>query len=366
MPMLVIDLLVFEKKKAYGFQEYIMNLLAYFHEHIREIPYKGIVIVCKDSEKDAFQKYTKFRIVGYKFESYIKRFWVQTMFPVWLGMGKLDLLLSPGNYSGLIKVSPTLLVIHDLLYKRKTWLPSRLMRWQRELYMPHSIRKANMIVAISQYTKHDIEYYYPKAKGKIRVIYNSMRLDKFVPSKVDLGFDNYFLVISSNAYHKNLETVLRAYIRYREKGGDKRIVFVGNLKGNTLAGIIFNNLQEQEKQGFIVKSHISDAELGNLYRNASCFISASRFEGLGMPVVEAMSFGLPVLLSDIEIHREVSFNKGDYFPVDDYETLAVKMLNMDYSHRNYSTKIISEFSEGNTSARYIELMNEIELNNVSV
>ena len=81
-----------------------------------------------------------------------------------------------------------------------------------------------------------------------------------------------------------------------------------------------------------------------------------------MPVVEAMSFDCPVLLSDTEVHREVSLNKGEYFNPYDEKELAFKMKNMNYDRRSYSKEIKQLFSQENTSVKYIELINEIYKN----
>ena len=78
-----------------------------------------------------------------------------------------------------------------------------------------------------------------------------------------------------------------------------------------------------------------------------------------MPVVEAMSFGLPVLLSDIPPHREVSLDKGEYFEPEDAEGLCAKMLNMSFEKKHYSEEVRDLFSDGNTAARYVELINSM-------
>ena len=78
-----------------------------------------------------------------------------------------------------------------------------------------------------------------------------------------------------------------------------------------------------------------------------------------MPVVEAMSFGLPVLLSDIPPHREVSLNMGVYFDPEDAEGLCTRMLNMPFEKKSYSEEIQKLFSENNTAARYVDLINTL-------
>ena len=225
--------------------------------------------------------------------------------------------------------------------------------------IPISIRKADKIVAISQFTKDDIEHFYPKSTGKVQVIYNSFNFGKFDGGEAAHVGADYFIAISTNADYKNQKTILEAFYSYCEKGGEKRLVIIGRLNNETEAGKIYERLSKVVKDRIIWKSNIPNSELGALYRGASCFISASKFEGLGMPVVEAMSFGLPVLLSDIPPHREVSINKGEYFEPTDVDKLADKMLKMSFEKREYVTDIKAMFSEENTSAKYVELINQM-------
>lgn len=360
MNRLIIELLSVEKGKAYGYQEYVFNLLNYFYLHREEIKSKEIIIVCKTSEKELFQKYAdKFNILSYSYNNYLKRYWLETILPVKLHLDINDLLFRSGNYSGWIKRCPEVLVIHDLLFKRKEWVPSKLMRWQREVWMPKSIKNADRIIAISNFTKNDVENYYPNSKGKIEVIYNSMNFSKFEGEDIASFGKDYFLAISMNADFKNQKTILRAFEKYVNAGGEMNLVMIGKQKTNSEAGLTFLSLLPKTQKRIVWKSNISNAELGSIYRGASCFISASLFEGLGMPVVEAMSFGLPVLLSDIPPHREVSLGKGVYFDSLDDEELFKKMNNISLGKRNYDIDIRTLFSEANTSAKYIRLFNEM-------
>lgn len=357
---LLVDLLGLEKGKAYGFHEYVFNLLNYFYGHRDEIRYERIIIWCKESEEGLFRQFDdKFEIKGFKYSTYLKKHWLQIILPISEKLTKEDLLFSPGNISGILKRCTELLTIHDLLFKRKDWIPNKFMRLQREVLLPISIRKADSIVAISEFTKDDIIHYYPKAEGKIEVIYNSFNFKKYDVNESLKKGNPYFLAVSTNADYKNQKTILKAYQKYCEEGGKKKLVFVGKLIEGTESFKEYNDLSQKVKMNVVWISGISNAELGLLYRDASCFISASKFEGLGMPVVEAMSFGIPILLSDIPPHREVSLNKGEFFDSTDVNELAEKMLSMNFKKRGYGDEIRNKFSEDNTSARYVELINRL-------
>ena len=357
---LVIELLVIRKGVSSGYQEYVFNLLNYFYSHRDEIKYERIVIWCNAKEIGAFDAYKdKFEVKGFSVGSYLKRFWLQTILPIKENLTKNDLLFYPGNTSGLIKRSHEILTIHDLLFKRKEWLPIKAMRWQRSIMIPISIKKADRIIAISNFTKDDILHYYSGGKGKIEVVYNSMNFAKFDHERVANTNGNYFLAICSNAYHKNLKTLLKAFGAYCNNGGTMNLFFVGRIGNSGPAYEAYKILPENVKERIITKSGIPNSELGALYENASCYVSASLFEGLGMPVVEAMYYNLPVLLSDIVPHREVSMNLGTYFSPLDSGELAHKMLTIETQKKSYKDKIVKAFSENETSAKYIKHFNSL-------
>ena len=153
---LIIDTLAFEYGKAFGYQEYIFNLLDYFHAHRSKILYEEIWVICLESQKKYFAKYSdSLNIRAFKCCSIYKRLLIQTLIPFILKLKKSDLVLYTANYSSLIKRSPHVLVIHDLLFKRKSLFPYPLMRLQRQLYLPISINYADTIVAISNFTAND-------------------------------------------------------------------------------------------------------------------------------------------------------------------------------------------------------------------
>lgn len=367
MNRLVIELLNLERGKAYGFQEYICNLLNYFYYHRNDINYGRIIIWCKDTEKNFFNQYEdRFEVKGYKYSSYLGRHWLQTTLPFKNKLNKNDLIFSPGNITGVVKRCRIVLTIHDLLFKRKDWLPNKLIRLQREFLVPISIKNADLIVAISKFTKEDIENYYPNAKGKIEVIYNSFNFSKYDGGTATDNVGGYFLSISMNADYKNQKSVLKAFRIYRESGGDKQLVIVGRMNPDSEASREYSRLPQIVKEHIEWKSNISNKELGSIYKGASCFISASKFEGLGMPVVEAMSFDLPVLLSDIPPHREVSMNKAIYFNPSDVEEIAQKMLAMDFVRRGYKDDVREMFSEEKTSAAYIRVFNSLASSNPGI
>ena len=358
---LFIDLLAFENKKAFGYQEYVFNLLEYFYNHRQEILYDKIFLVCLSSQAHCFDIYKdRLGIISYNCSSLFVRIIIQTFLPIFLKLNRFDLILYTANYSSLIKRCNHILVIHDLLFKRKDLLPNIMMRIQRSIYVPFSIKLSDKIIAISQFTIGDIEKFYPYSKGKIVMIYNHFNFEKFLPVGRVICRENFFISVASSAYHKNTMTLLKAFNQYCLNGGKYDLIIVGGLKERSKLFQVYSSFSDNVKSKMHFYKNISNEELSLFYQKSKAYISTSLFEGLGMPIVEAMYFNLPVILSNCSsVFYEISLNKGFYFDPLDVNMLVKRMFEVQNKNIvvNYSSEIKELYSSKNTSAKYIDLIN---------
>lgn len=364
---LLIDALAFEYGKAFGYQEYVCNLLDYIYEHRKDILYERIILLCIDSQRDFFlNRYPKYiEIQSYKCHSVFKRLFIQSLLPFSLSLCKQDLVLFTANYSSLLKKSTQILVVHDLLFKRKELFPYKLMRIQRKLYLPISIKNSDKIIAISKFTADDIEHYYKKSQGKLEIIYNYFNFKKYPINKFTPSKENCFISVCSSALHKNTITVLKAFKKYCINDGTFDLILVGALKKNTLSFNYFEDLPSNIKSRIKIYDKITNDILADLYQKSNAYISASLFEGLGMPIVEAMYFNLPVILSDLPVFHEVSMDLGNYFNPLDEDTLVEKMFDVQNNKIQYhdTQEVVNNlYSEKNTSKKYIDLFNLLYIN----
>lgn len=360
---LVIDALIFENGKAYGYQEYLFNLLDYFYEHRDDFSFKRILIACPESQRQFFSKYAaKFEIACFKITNKLWHLVAQNHLERKLKLTKNDCVLFTYNYSSFFKRCAHVLVMHDLLYLRKSYLPNRLMRWQRKLSIPVSLRKADRIIAISEFTKKDILRHYKIEENKITTVYNYFNFQKYTVTESYFKCEKpYFISICSAACHKNTATVLKAFMRFCSCNDEFHIIFVGGLKNlKSEAYHIYDNMREDIKRRIHILSSISNEELGMIYRNARGFVSLTLFEGLGMPIVEAMYFNLPMVLSDLEIFKEIADVDCAVF-VQPFDIEATAKAMLDIADRtemvNTSSLVQERFSQEKTSERYIQILN---------
>ena len=187
---------------------------------------------------------------------------------------------------------------------------------------------------MSEFSKHRIIKYAGNYGKVIKVLYcgldgeelkAKLNLNSFekIRTKYNLPED-YFLYIGSIKPHKNLITALNAFNLWRSKyNGDSKLVLVG-IKPSDLS----NNsevLNLIDKNSTIIPGYVPDDDLSVFYNNAKCLIFSSLYEGFGLPPLEAMIYGCPVLTSNSASLPEICGTAALYFEPLDFEELADKM-----------------------------------------
>ena len=366
MAKLYIEALSLDYGKTFGYQEYLLNILKYIKLNRSKLRHEQIILLCKSQDISVFKIFEpEISIKNFNTSNKYHKYIIINTLNRHVNIDRQDVILFTNNYSALTKFCKYILVIHDLLYLRKEYIPNRSFRWQRRIFIPRSIKLADRIVAISQFVHNDIiESFRIKEPNKIHTIYNYFNFRKFDTTsepdfqKDDLEF-KYFLGVSSNAFHKNSATIIKAFAQFSEIDKEYHLVMVGHLN-NSLKNI-YQSLPVYQQQRIHFRSNLSNIDLGNLYKHASAYISATLFEGLGMPIIEAMYHDLPIIVSDIPVCREVTQNLGIYFnPLFPEELFFCMKKVVDNNVKASSKKIIqSTFSTENTVQKYIELINQL-------
>lgn len=371
-PRLVIEALFLRAKGNYGFREFFLNILNYLIEHRDDLHYSTVILVTGERAVTVLPKasYQVFEVVTLPVEHPWQVYWEQNKLAKRFHLSPDDVIMFTSDVSAIVKSCKHLLVIHDWLYLRKDYMPNKLFRIQRRLFVPRGARLADKIITISEWVKKDVLEHSQLSPNKIVPIYNFLDFDKYsqgVASSDFIDFCNsnkYFLAVSSGARHKNLMSLLKAYKEYRRKTKNeiKKLVLVGSFTSDAKN---FLDQQEQDLQKDIYQLHnISNRDLGLLYEKASAYISTTLFEGFGMPIAEAMYFMIPVIVSNIEVVREITSDRAVYFDPADYTQLANLMNSVDEIRpANDAREVVQQkFSKANTVAKYLDVINS--MNNI--
>jgi glycosyltransferase involved in cell wall biosynthesis len=185
---------------------------------------------------------------------------------------------------------PAVVTIHDLSFERHPELMSRRDRFVFRTMVPRSVRRAARVLAVSESTKRDLIEHYRVSEERIVVTPNGVD-SLFRPEGDRRDGAPYALFVGTLQPRKDPIAALEALALV---GGDLRLILVGPDKGSgdearrTASKLGLNGRVE-------FAGHVEQQELAELYRGAACLVFPSRYEGFGLPVVEAMASGTPVV-----------------------------------------------------------------------
>lgn len=235
----------------------------------------------------------------------------------------------------------TAVTIHDLIFLRyPQWYP-RLDRYFYKRKFLAACREADVIVAISEQTAEDIIQFFDISPDKVRVIYQDVLPEFRVPVAADfersflstLDFSpGYILSVGSFEERKNQKRLLQAYAQLPEDRPP--LVFVGrkNKYWKQLEALIKDLKIQSEVH---VLDQIEVEELKVLYKNAKFTAYTSIFEGFGLPVLESLVCGTPVLAANNSCLEEVGGQAAFYVNPMDIEGTSMRMRQLLYDNEGY-------------------------------
>ncbi|MDW8298031.1 MAG: glycosyltransferase family 1 protein [Anaerolineae bacterium] len=223
----------------------------------------------------------------------------------------------------------TLLTVHDLSFARLPELAAPRLRAYLESVVPRSARRADHILADSAATKADIVALYNIPEAKITVLYSGVS-DAFQPTcdaaaqsavraKYQLGNSPYVLSVGTVQPRKNYERLIQAFAALPLRWSDLKLVIVGG-RGWLDAPIYAQARALGERVLFT--GFADEADLPALYSGALCLAFPSLYEGFGLPVLEGMACGVPVLTSNVSSLPEVAGDAA--LMVDPYSVEAIR------------------------------------------
>jgi len=286
------------------------------------------------SEEDLviYKKFSNCQLVKVSARHY--SFNEQTLFLMSLNSKKLDLVHFPNFNVPLLYNRPFVVTIHDLVHHKISGAKkSRFLHFQMyKKIIANAARKAKQIITVSEYSKKDIASFLKIPLEKIRVIYEGTSLSPNISQsqieKVKESFllhRPYFLFVGVLERKKNLVNLAKGFGEFLTKFNlNMDLVIVG--KSDLHYPEIKEQTLEAGPKGHIVfTGYVDDITLSALYSGALAYVSASEHEGFGLPGVEAMGFGLPLVVSNISVFNEIYDQAAIYFDPQDLEDIANKL-----------------------------------------
>jgi glycosyltransferase involved in cell wall biosynthesis len=246
-----------------------------------------------------------------------------------ISMYRLDVYHNPANIIPIFYLKKSIITIHDLaLYKNPEWFPDGHF-FNKRILIPWSIAKAKKIIAVSQNTKDDLVKLFGIRKSKVEVIhegvedYNQLKIDE---TKIEnrLKIDEpYFLFIGSIEPRKNLVRLVQAYkeVLVSKPSLNPKLVLVGK-KGWKYEPVFTAIENSGFKDKIIYLGYVNFEEKVYLLKNALALVYPSLYEGFGLPILEAMNLGVPIITSNISSIPELVIDNA--LLVDPYDVGSIK------------------------------------------
>lgn len=239
--------------------------------------------------------------------------------------------------------APVVATIHDLAFEHMPETFTRRGSLQLKLTVRRTARRAAKIATVSEYSRQDILRTYKLPPEKITVTYNGIESHfteqteseaetKDVRQRFGIEGD-FLLAVGSLQPRKNLVRLIRVYSQLRSENPDfaPQLVIVG--RKLWLADEIFAEIRQQRwADDVILTGYVPDQDLPKLYRAATAFVYPSLFEGFGLPPLEAMACGTPVLTSNVSSLPEVTGEAALLIDPKNESELAAALLRITDDH----------------------------------
>ncbi len=325
-----------------------------------------------------------------------KKLWSQLALPFHLFVDKPrpDVFFSPGHYTPRFSSIPTVVSVMDISYLYFPDMFKKTDLFQLRRWTGYSVRKASRVLTISDSSKDDIIREYKIPANKVITIHPGVKetvsLEPHVygmnqlKTKYNLS-DNYLLFVGTLQPRKNIVRLIEAFSKVILERSDRipsrskrdpiglkpsrmteklQLVIVGK------KGWLYEDILKAPKQ-FGIENHVKflddvgDDELPIFYKNAVCFVLPSLYEGFGLPVLEAMKYGCPVITSNISSLPEAGGDAALYVDPEDVDDIAGKIKELLHNEKLRHTlsekgkKQAAKFSWEKTARETLDILKQV-------
>ncbi len=271
-------------------------------------------------------------------ERWLARLWYRLQLPLAINRwtGPLHLFHAPDFFLPPVDASTrTIVTVHDLSFVRHPESVMPGMSHHLNTWVPRSVQRANHVIAVSEATRQDLIELYRTPPDKISVLYHGVtpefapvtsaaRLNE-VRQKYNLGQNPFILSVGTLQPRKNYQRLVRALAQLE---ADLSLVIVGG-RGWQVEPLLAEIEQRKLAARVHLPGFVADADLPALYSAAALFVYPSLYEGFGLPALEAMACGTPVIATNRSALPEVVGNAGlliDPYNVDELAAAINRLL----------------------------------------
>jgi glycosyltransferase involved in cell wall biosynthesis len=297
----------------------------------------------------------------------LRQIWYQSVLPLRLSMDKIDVLYSTVQ-EGILRPSVSqVITIHDMVsFKFPEFYPK--LKYYDRFILPRLLRSCKAVICVSESTKQDVLDNFDLKGIPIHTVYGGIDRKRYYPRDGrnvyrKYALEDFILYVGDIKPHKNLGRAVEAFNKLRPKGmkfvcaGQKTQRFFPQIKN------LVKELKLEDKMVFL--DYVPEEDLPYLYSGARAFIFPSLHEGFGLPPLEAMASGTPVVVSNTTSLPEVCGDAACYVDPYDVESIAEgihKILSNKDFRDNLAKKGLERarvFSWETTASKILDILKEV-------
>lgn len=332
-------------------------------------------ILVSPGEDVCLQESANVHIVIVNYPSY--PLWEQIGLPLALKKIKPDLLHCTSNTAPLWCDIPLILTLHDIIFLenkqgKNQSVYQNLGRCYRRIIVPAILKKCRMIITVSNFECQHICSSLHLEKEKLKAIYNGYSghfrpvNDSYKITKKYIGHPRYIFFLGNTDPKKNTSGVLKAYSLYLSRSKNPLPMLIADLKEETIDKYLKDNNMMNIKSMLYSPGYIPNTELPAIYSGAAAFIYASLRESFGIPILEAMACGTPVITSNTSAMPEIAGQNGILIDPNLPSSITDALLKLEedaafyQGQREYGLKRVQLFSWKNTAKEVIKVYQNIK------
>ena len=266
--------------------------------------------------------------------------WEQWALPRAARKAGVDILHCTSNTAPIWCDIPLVLTLHDIIFleprdKKNKSLYQNLGYLYRRWNVPRILKKCRRIITVSDFELGNIKQKLQLPDSQLKMIYNGYN-EWFRPIESDkqqyrkyIADAGYFFFLGNTDPKKNTERTLVAYAKYLELSEVKRPLLMADLDQEYLNGIIERNGIEAIRDHIVIPGYIINSDLPYIYNNAFAFLYTSLRESFGIPLLEAMACGTPVITSNKSSMPEIAGHDAILINPESSDEIALKMLQLE-------------------------------------
>ena len=276
--------------------------------------------------------------------------WEQVALPLAIAKIKPDILHCTSNTAPIFCSTPLVLTLHDIIFLEKRdnncgSLYQQMGWYYRRFVVPRILKRCKKIITVSNFESGRIQERLQIASDKIIAIYNGVSshfrpiADSYDMTKKYISARDYIFFLGNTDPKKNVARTLKAYSCYLDESQEKLPLLIADMSEESVATVLKQEDIEHIKPYLSIPGYIDNRDLAYIYSGAKIFLYTSLRESFGIPLLEAMASGTPVVTSNTSSMPEIAGADGIFADPTDVNDIASKILMLESDNDLYERQV---------------------------